>query len=237
VGGRHAVKTTHTGMSREGRCAAASLTISLRYLSSQSLADPASSHPRRRTRHHCRGRNPQDVTDPTSAAATGITFGRLPLSLSLFAVPRRFSQQNLHAASRSSHSRRSPSCRFILLSRRSPLLVLRRHRRLPLPCSRGYSRASRRNSALLAAYFGPSSLSSSPRARTTLLTPTPIICRQVMLLLRSTLVSCTSTVGVGARVPFGCIMTADKGRLLVTCHRHRFVFRTPSVRRGSLSMP
>ena len=39
--------------------------------------------------------------------------------------------------------------------------------------------SSRRNSALLAAYFGPSSLSSSPRARTTLLTPTPIICRQV----------------------------------------------------------
>ena len=34
--------------------------------------------------------------------------------------------------------------------------------------------------ALLAAYFGPSSLSSSPRARTTLLTPTAIICRQVI---------------------------------------------------------
>ena len=33
--------------------------------------------------------------------------------------------------------------------------------------------ASRRSSALLAAYFGPSSLSSSPLARTTLLTPTP----------------------------------------------------------------
>ena len=37
--------------------------------------------------------------------------------------------------------------------------------------------AFRRNSALLAAYLGPSSLSSSPRARTTLLTPTAIICR------------------------------------------------------------
>ena len=33
----------------------------------------------------------------------------------------------------------------------------------------------RRNSVLLAAYPGPSSLSSSPRARTTFLTPTPII--------------------------------------------------------------
>ena len=51
------------------------------------------------------------------------------------------------------------------------------------------SPASRRSSALLAAYFGPSSLSSSPLARTTLLTPTPIICRPVMLLLRSTLSS------------------------------------------------
>ena len=39
--------------------------------------------------------------------------------------------------------------------------------------------ASRRSSALLAAYCGPSSLSSSPLARTTLLTPTPIICRHV----------------------------------------------------------
>ena len=46
-------------------------------------------------------------------------------------------------------------------------------------------------SALLAAYFGPSSLSSSPRARSTLLTPTPIICRQVISLLRSTLSSNT----------------------------------------------
>ena len=36
--------------------------------------------------------------------------------------------------------------------------------------------AFRRNSVLLAAYPGPSSLSSSPRARTTFLTPTPIIC-------------------------------------------------------------
>ena len=51
------------------------------------------------------------------------------------------------------------------------------------------SPASRRSSALLAAYFGPSSLSSSPLARTTLLAPTPIICRPVMLLLRSTLSS------------------------------------------------
>ena len=51
------------------------------------------------------------------------------------------------------------------------------------------SPASRRSSALLAAYLGPSSLSSSHLATTTLLTPTPIICRHVMSLLRSTLSS------------------------------------------------
>ena len=87
------------------------------------------------------------------------------------------SRCNLHATSRSSHSRRSPSCRFILCRVALLYLVLLRRRcpgrSLPLAAS------SRRNSALLAAYFGPSSLSSSPRARTTLLTPTPIICRQV----------------------------------------------------------
>ena len=85
----------------------------------------------------------------------------------------------------------------------------RRRRRLPIPCSRGFSRLSA-NSALLAAYFGPSSLSSSPRARTTLLTPTPIICRQVLVSN-----TCTST----------------------HSRRHRFVFRSPYVRRGSPSMP
>ena len=71
--------------------------------------------------------------------------------------------------------------------------------------------AFRRNSVLLAAYPGPSSLSSSPRARTTFLTPTPIICLQVMLLLRSTLSSNTraSTDDAGAGVPFGCIVTSD----------------------------
>ena len=75
------------------------------------------------------------------------------------------------------------------------------------------SLAFRRSSALLAAYFGPLSLSSSPRARTTLLTPTPIICRPVMSLLRSTLSSntCAFTDDAGAGVPFGCIVTADDG--------------------------
>ena len=61
--------------------------------------------------------------------------------------------------------------------------------------------------------LAPRVYQATPRARTTLLTPTPIICRQVMSLLRSTLVSdtCTSTDDVGAGVPFGCIVTADDG--------------------------
>ena len=73
--------------------------------------------------------------------------------------------------------------------------------------------ASRRSSALLAAYCGPSSLSSSPLARTTLLTPTPIICRHVKLLLRSTLssITCAFTDGVGTGVPLMNVVTADDG--------------------------
>ena len=56
-------------------------------------------------------------------------------------------------------------------------------------------------------------LSSSPLARTTLLTPTPIIRRPVMLLLRSTLssITCTFIDGVGTGVPFGYVVTADDG--------------------------
>ena len=75
------------------------------------------------------------------------------------------------------------------------------------------SPASRRSSALLAAYCGPSSLSSSPLARTTLLTPTPIICRHVKLLLRSTLssITCAFTDGVGTGVPLMNVVTADDG--------------------------
>ena len=75
------------------------------------------------------------------------------------------------------------------------------------------SPASRRSSALLAAYCGPSSLSSSPLARTTLLTPTPIICRHVKLLLRSTLssITCTFTDGVGTGVPLGYVVQLVAG--------------------------
>ena len=80
------------------------------------------------------------------------------------------SRSDLHAASRSSHSRRSLSCvsssDSSLSSASFVLCDAAACRSLALAAS------SRRNSALLAAYFGPSSLSSSPRARTTFLTPT-----------------------------------------------------------------
>merc|ERR1712153_254508 len=132
------------------------------------------------------------------------------LFLSLFAVPRRFSLQP------SCHLAVFPLSSFSLLSLlplslRSPLP---RSATTPLPpACRSLALASRRNSALLAAYPGPSSLSSSPRARMTLLTPTAIICRPVISLLRSTLSSdtCTSTADAGAGVPLGCIVTADNG--------------------------
>ena len=109
------------------------------------------------------------------------------LFLSLFAVCRRFSLP--------------PLCRpaVFLPSSFSLLSLLPLSRRSPLPRSAAppppvgplLSRlllplGAVASSALLAAYCGPSSLSSSPLARTTLLTPTPIICRHVKLLLRST---------------------------------------------------
>merc|ERR1712078_126332 len=101
------------------------------------------------------------------------------LFVSLFAVSRRFSLQ--------------PSCHLaaVPLSSFSPLslppLSLRSLLTSASSCGAAACRslvlaasfAFRRNSVLLAAYPGPSSLSSSPRARTTFLTPTPIICLQV----------------------------------------------------------
>ena len=51
------------------------------------------------------------------------------------------SRCNLHATSRSSHSRRSLPCHFLLCRVVLFCLVLRR-RRLPVPCSRGFFRLS-----------------------------------------------------------------------------------------------
>ena len=52
------------------------------------------------------------------------------------------SRCSLHSTSRSSHSRRSLSCRFFLCRVALLCLVLRRRRRLPIPCSRCFSRLS-----------------------------------------------------------------------------------------------
>ena len=96
--------------------------------------------------------------------------------LSLSAVSHQFSQR--------------PSCHlaFFPLSSFSFLLSLPLTHRSPRPRSETPLLSADlllslllspflRNSALVSVYFGPSSLSSIPRARTTFLTPTPIICR------------------------------------------------------------
>ena len=126
------------------------------------------------------------------------------------------SRCHLYAAPRSSYPRRSRSCRFFLCRAALVCLVPQRHRRLSVPCS--HARLLLPLGAVLLSslridYCGPSSLSSSPLARTTLLTPTPIICRPVMLLLRSTLssITCTFIDGVGTGVPLGYVVTADDG--------------------------
>merc|ERR1712021_145687 len=135
------------------------------------------------------------------------------LFLSLFAVSRRFSLQ--------------PSCHLAVvpLSSFFPLSLLLLSRRSPLPRSATPPPPAVPLFSLLLAPFGaappsslhilapPSSLSSSPRARTSLRTPTAIICHPVMSLLRSPLSSntCAFTDDAGAGVPFGCIVTADNG--------------------------
>ena len=124
------------------------------------------------------------------------------------------SRCSLHATSRPSHSRRSLSSRFFLCRVALLCLVLRRRRRLCRSLVLAASFAFRQTPPSSQHILAPrSSLSSSPRARTTLLTPTAIICRQVISLLRSTLSSntCAFTDDAGAGVPFGCIMTADNG--------------------------
>jgi len=123
------------------------------------------------------------------------------------------SRFNLRATSWSPPSRRALPCRFFLCRVALLCLILRCRRRLPFPCSLGFFRLSAQLRPPCCISCGPSSLSSSPRARTTLLTPTAIICRPVISLLRSTLSSntCAFTDDAGAGVPFGCIVTADNG--------------------------
>ena len=93
--------------------------------------------------------------------------------MSLFAVSLN-SRFNLRTTSRSPPSRRALPCRFFIcrvVSSASFCAAAAACRALVLSASFAF----RRSSTLLAAYPGPSSLSSSPRARTSLLTPTAII--------------------------------------------------------------
>merc|ERR1712086_404359 len=130
------------------------------------------------------------------------------LFLSLFAVSLRFSLQ--------------PSCHLsvVPLSSFSLLSLLPLSRRSPLPRSAPPPPAVPLFSRLLSPFgAAPPSLLHIlaprvyPRARTSLLMPTAIICHPVMSLLRSTLSSntCAFTDDAGAGVPFGCIVTDDNG--------------------------
>ena len=69
--------------------------------------------------------------------------GRLPLSISLRS-PSPILAATFYATSRSSHSRRSPSCRFLLCRVALLYLVLLRRRCPPIPCSRGFFSAQLR---------------------------------------------------------------------------------------------
>ena len=98
------------------------------------------------------------------------------------------SRCNLHATPRSSHSRRSLPCRFLLCRVALLCLILRRCRRLPIPCSRCSAQLCPPRGIFWPLEFIEL---SSRKDDSTLLTPTAIICRQVISLLRSTLSSNT----------------------------------------------
>ena len=75
-----------------------------------------------------------------------------PWSSASFYLPSQSladSRCNLHATSRSSHSRRSPSCRFILCRVALLYLVLLRRRCPPIPYSRGFFSAQFRSPRLI----------------------------------------------------------------------------------------
>ena len=68
-----------------------------------------------------------------------VTYPWAPASSYLSSQSVADSRCNPHATPRSSYSRRSPSCRFFLCRAALLCLVLQRHRRLSVPCSRGFS--------------------------------------------------------------------------------------------------
>ena len=68
-----------------------------------------------------------------------VTYPWAPASSYLSSQSVADSRCNPHATPRSSYSRRSPSRRFFLCRSALLCLVLQRHRRLSVPCSRGFS--------------------------------------------------------------------------------------------------
>ena len=68
-----------------------------------------------------------------------VTYPWAPASSYLSSQSVTDSRCNPHATPRSSYSRRSPSRRFFLCRSALLCLVLQRHRRLSVPCSRGFS--------------------------------------------------------------------------------------------------
>ena len=95
-----------------------------------------------------------------------------PWSSASFYLPSQSladSRCNLHATSRSPHSRRSPSCRFILCRVALLYLVLLRRRCPPIPC---LAASSRHNSVRprRGVFWPLEFIEPSSRARTTFLT-------------------------------------------------------------------
>ena len=137
-----------------------------------------------------------------------------PWSSASFYLPSQSladSRCNLHATSRSSHSRRSPSCRFLLCRVALVCLILRRRRRLPIPCSRGFSRLSAQLCPPRGIFWPLEFIELSSRkddssdAHCDHLPPSHIVAQVHSLFGHF----CTSTDDAGAGVPFGCIVTAD----------------------------
>ena len=145
-----------------------------------------------------------------------VTYPWAPASSYLSSQSVADSRCNPHATPRSSYSRHSPSRRFFLCRSALPCLALHRHCCLSVPCSRGFSCLSAQFRSPRCVLWPLEFIKLSSLARTNDSSdrpPTPIICRHVKLLLRSTLssITCTFTDGVGTGVPLGYVVTADDG--------------------------
>ena len=101
------------------------------------------------------------------------------------------SRCNPHATPRSSYSRRSRSCRFFLCRSALLCLVLQRHRRLSVPCSRGFSCLSAQFRSPRCVLWPLEFIKLSSRENDSSDAHSHHLPRPVMLSLRSTLSSIT----------------------------------------------